>query len=102
MSSKSTRWMSALVATAGLVAATVMADEPPRPRTVSVTGQSEVAAEPDMAHVTLGVDSRKPTMAEARSEVTAAVDRVLALCRDLKIDPNAERGLAVRRGPSNG
>jgi hypothetical protein len=40
-----------------------------------------------MARVTLGVDSRKPTMAEARSEVTATVDRVLALCRDLKIDP---------------
>jgi uncharacterized protein YggE len=63
-----------------------MADEP-RPRTVSVTGQSEVAAEPDMARVSLGVDSRKPTMAEARAEVTATVDRVLALCRELKIDP---------------
>jgi uncharacterized protein YggE len=86
MSSKSPRWMTSLVAAATLVAATAMADEP-RPRTVSVTGQSEVAAEPDMARVTLGVDSRKPTMAEARAEVTAAVDRVLALCRDLKIDP---------------
>jgi hypothetical protein len=86
MSSKSLRWTTALVATATLFAATAMADEP-RPRTVSVTGQSEVGAEPDMARVTLGVDSRKPTMAEARSEVTATVDRVLALCRDLKIDP---------------
>jgi uncharacterized protein YggE len=65
---------------------TTMADEP-RPRTVSVTGQAEVSAEPDMARITLGVDSRKPTMAEARAEVTAAVDRVLALARDLKIDP---------------
>jgi uncharacterized protein YggE len=65
---------------------TAMADEP-RPRTVSVTGQAEVAAEPDMARVTLGVDSRKPTMAEARAEVTAVVDRVLALTRELKIDP---------------
>jgi uncharacterized protein YggE len=65
---------------------TAMADEP-RPRTVSVTGQAEVSAEPDMARVSLGVDSRKPTMAEARTEVTATVDRVLALCRDLKIDP---------------
>jgi hypothetical protein len=85
MSSKSTRWLTALVA-ATLVAATAMADEP-RPRTVSVTGQSEVAAEPDMARVTLGVDSRKPTMAEARAEVTATVDRMLALSRELKIDP---------------
>ena len=86
MSSKSTRWLTALTATAALCAATAMADEP-RPRTVSVTGQSEVAAEPDMARVTLGVDSRKPTMAEARAAVTATVDRVLALCRELKIDP---------------
>ena len=86
MSLKSPRWLTALVAIATLVAATAMADEP-RPRTVSVTGQSEVAAEPDMARVTLGVDSRKPTMAEARTEVTATVDRVLALCRELKIDP---------------
>jgi uncharacterized protein YggE len=86
MSSKSLRWMTALAATATLVAATAMADEP-RPRTVTVTGQAEVAAEPDMARVTLGVDSRKPTMAEARSEVTATVDRVLALCREHKVDP---------------
>jgi len=86
MSLKSPRLLTALVATATLVAATAMADEP-RPRTVSVTGQSEVAAEPDMARVTLGVDSRKPTMAEARTEVTATVDRVLALSRELKIDP---------------
>jgi len=86
MSLKSPRLLTALVATATLVAATAVADEP-RPRTVSVTGQSEVAAEPDMARVTLGVDSRKPTMAEARTEVTATVDRVLALSRELKIDP---------------
>jgi uncharacterized protein YggE len=52
-----------------------------------VTGQAEVSAEPDLARVSLGVDSHKPTMAEARTEVTATVDRVLALCRDLKIDP---------------
>jgi uncharacterized protein YggE len=57
------------------------------PRTVSVSGSGEVAAQPDMARVTLGIESRKPTMAAARSGVAATVDRVLALTRNLKIDP---------------
>ena len=57
------------------------------PRLVSVTGEGEVKAQPDMAYVTLGVEARKPTLAEARAEVTATVDRLLALTRDLRIDP---------------
>ena len=72
------------------------ADE--RPRSVSTTGQGEVSAQPDMARVTLGVDARRKTLAEARAEVTAAIDRLLALTRELKIDPryvNATR-LQVR------
>jgi len=66
--------------------APALADEG-RPRTASVTGQGEVTAQPDMARVTLGIEARRPALAEARSAVTAAVDRVLALTRDLKIDP---------------
>jgi hypothetical protein len=58
-----------------------------RPRTVSVSGSGEVAAEPDMAYVTLGIEARRPTLAEARADVSAAVDRVLKLTRDLRIDP---------------
>jgi uncharacterized protein YggE len=57
------------------------------PRTVSVGGSGEVAGQPDMARVTLGVESRKPTMAAARSDVAATVERVLTLTRNLKIDP---------------
>ena len=57
-----------------------------------------MSAQPDMARVTLGVDARRKTLAEARAEVTAAIDRLLALTRELKIDPryvNATR-LQVR------
>lgn len=86
MSSKSVLW-AAMIAVASTLSAAAMADDEPRPRAVSVTGQAEVPAEPDLARISLGVDSRKPTMAEARAEVTATVDRVLALCRELKIDP---------------
>lgn len=59
----------------------------PLPRLVSVSGEGEVKAQPDMAYVSLGVEARKPTLAEARTEVNAAVDRLLALTRDLKVDP---------------
>jgi uncharacterized protein YggE len=77
---------------AGLLAAALVqtgpanADEA-RPRTASVSGLGEVSAQPDMARITLGVEARRPTLAEARALVSATVDRVLALCRHLKIDP---------------
>ena len=63
----------------------VAAEAPPR--LVSVSGSGEVKAQPDMANVTLGVEARNPSLAEARAQVNATVDRVLALTRDLKIDP---------------
>jgi uncharacterized protein YggE len=56
-------------------------------RLVSVSGAGEVKAQPDMAYVTIGVESRKATVNEARAEVNATVERVLALTKDLKIDP---------------
>jgi uncharacterized protein len=80
-----TLWLASALA-AALVPLAAFADES-RPRTVSVSGAGEVAAEPDLAHVTLGVEARRPTMAEARAEVSAAVERVLALTRSLGIDP---------------
>jgi uncharacterized protein len=57
------------------------------PRLVSVTGTGEVRAQPDKANVTLGVEARNPSLAAARAEVNATVERILALTRDLKIDP---------------
>ena len=79
-------WLAPLLALA-LAPAAVHADDAARPRTVAVSGVGEVAAEPDMAYVTLGVEARKPTMTEARADVAKTVDRVLALTRDLRIDP---------------
>lgn len=78
-------WLLALSLVAAVPFAAQAADE--RPRTVSVSGSGEVAAEPDMAYVTLGIEARRPTLADARAEVSAAVDRVLRLTRDLRIDP---------------
>jgi uncharacterized protein YggE len=62
------------------------ADPVAPPRLVSVTGQGEVKAMPDMAYVSLGVEARRPALADAREQVTKAVERILALTRELGID----------------
>lgn len=81
-----TCWLAGVLA-ASLIPAAVVRAEDARPRTVSVSGQGEVKAEPDLARVTLGVEARRPSLAEARAEVSGTVDRVLALTRSLKVDP---------------
>jgi uncharacterized protein YggE len=91
-------WLAGLAAATCLYGASATAEEP-RPRTVNVTGAAELSAEPDIARVTLGVESRKPTMEAARADVAAAVDRVLALTRDLKIDPKNVNATRVQVQP---
>jgi len=90
-------WLAATLAVA-LVPCAALADGE-RPRTVSVSGSGEVAAEPDVAFVTLGVEARKPSMADARAEVAGTVDRVLALTRDLRIDPKLVNATRVQVQP---
>jgi len=59
------------------------AQQAEQPRTIGVSGQGEVRAEPDRATVTLGVESRKPKLEDARAAVAKTVDAVLKLTRDL-------------------
>lgn len=68
-------------------------------RTIGVSGQGEVRAEPDRATVTLGVESRKPKLEDARAAVAKTVDGVLKLTRDLKIDPKLVRSTRVNVQP---
>jgi uncharacterized protein YggE len=70
-----------------------------QPRTIGVGGQGEVRAEPDRAAVTLGVESRKPKLDDARAEVAKTVDAVLKLTRELKIDPKLVRSTRVNVQP---
>jgi hypothetical protein len=91
-------WLAALTALSIAPFAALAADDV-RPRTVSVSGMGEVAAEPDLARITLGVEARKPTLAEARAEVTATVERVLKLTRDLRIDPKHVNATRVQVQP---
>ena len=80
-------WMAVLVAASILAASGVATAAEAPQRLVSVTGSGEVQAQPDMAYVTLGIEARRPTLEQARSEVNAAVERVLALTRELRIEP---------------
>ena len=82
-----TPWFAVLVVASMLASTGVATAAEATLRLASVTGSGEVKAQPDMAYVTLGVEARRPTLAEARTEVNATVERVLALTRELKIDP---------------
>jgi uncharacterized protein YggE len=83
-----------LLATAG-----AHAQQPEQPRTIGVSGQGEVRAEPDRATVTLGVESRKPKLADARAEVAKTVDAVLKLTKDLKVDQKLVRATRINVQP---
>jgi uncharacterized protein len=91
-------WLAMVLVASCLSGAAALADEP-RPRTVNVSGMAEVSAEPDIARVSLGVEARRPSLADARAEVVAAVDRVLALTRDLKIDPKNVNATRIQVQP---
>jgi uncharacterized protein YggE len=91
-------WFATVLSAAFISLPAFAADEA-RPRTVNVSGAGEVAAQPDLAHVTLGVEARKPALADARSEVSATVERVLALCKSLGIDPKRVNATRVQIQP---
>lgn len=91
-------WLTGLIALSLVPFAAAVAEDA-RPRTVNVSGMGEVAAEPDLARIVLGVEARKPTLAEARTEVNAAVERVLKLTRDLRIDPKHVNATRVQVQP---
>lgn len=91
--------LSTTAACALLVSAWAAGAEAERPRTISVSGQGEIQAEPDRAVLTLGVESRKPKMDEARAEVTKTVEAVMKLTRELKIDQKYVRATRINVQP---
>src|SRR5687768_6387543 len=91
--------LSAAVACALLASAVVQGAEAERPRTISVSGQGEIQAEPDRAVLSLGVEARKLKMEDARAEVTKTVEAVMKLTRDLKIDPKYVRTTRISVQP---
>lgn len=62
---------------------TSVAEEPDETsRFISVSGTGEARAEPDIATLTLGVETRAETVAAARADAARAADAVIAALRD--------------------
>ena len=61
------------------------ADNGPDIRTVTVSGNARINAEPDMASVRLGVEERRPELDGARSAVNGVVSSFLKLTEDMGI-----------------
>jgi uncharacterized protein YggE len=91
--------LPACIAAGVLLLSTGAGAQQANPRTVTVNGQGEVRAEPDRATVTLGVESRKPKLEDARAEVAKTVDAVLKLTRELKVDPKLVRATRINVQP---
>lgn len=68
-------------------------------RSINVSGQGEVKADPDRALVTLGIESRKPKMEDARNDVAKTIDAVLKLTREMKIEPKFVRTTRINIQP---
>lgn len=84
-----------------LVAATpIVSAQGNESRVLSVSGRGEVSAQPDIAFVNLGIEAINPSMELARKAVVETVDRVLALCRDLGIDPKMVNATRIQVQPS--
>lgn len=95
----STLVLAGIVAGVLLPGAGASAQQMEQPRTIGVNGQGEVRAEPDRATVTLGVESRKPKLDDARAEVAKTVEAVLKLTRDLKVDPKLVQSTRINVQP---
>lgn len=65
------------VLTALAVTAPLAAQEAPRPATITVTGEGRISSRPDMATVTLGVETAGESANTALAENTAATGRVI-------------------------
>ncbi len=68
-------------------------------RTLSVTGEGEATATPDMATVSLGVSAEAATAADATDQTSAAMTDVLAKLATLGIDPADVQTSGLRLSP---
>ncbi len=92
-------YTKALLVAAVMSASALAHAAEPAPRTVTVSGQGEIHAEPDRAVINLGIESRKPKLEDARAEVAKAVEAALKLTRDLKIDQKYVRATRINVQP---
>ena len=75
-----------------LAAAPAAAQERTLTRSVTAEGTGRVEVVPDIARLHFGVSARRPTVAEARDEVAAGVEKIIGLARRMGI---ADRNIAT-------
>ena len=92
---RATKWVSTICA--ALLPALSMAGE--TTRLVTVDGQGSVRAQPDIAHVTLAIQSRNTVVSEARDHAVDITRRFLSLCEDLDIDEDRIHTSALNINP---
>jgi len=68
-------------------------------RSVSVSGQGKVVAEPDRATLVLGAETHRPQLDVARKEVGRIMESLLALTRELKLDQKLVRSTRLNVQP---
>jgi uncharacterized protein YggE len=84
-----TSMMKPLIALALFVGAVAMSDaqgERPEPRSIVVTGNGTVRADPDVAYVRLGVSSRAANAKAAQEQTNAAISKFYAALDALRIE----------------
>ncbi len=62
-----------------------VAAQSPAPGTITVRGLGEASGAPDVAYVSLGVDTRNASLSEAMSEANSVMDAVIEAVRGLEI-----------------
>ena len=101
MMSRQGIWLAGVVIASCLYGVGATAEEP-RPRTVNVSGMAEVSAEPDIARITLGVESRKPkARAKARRVPRAKSLRLLARALKPRLELRPRRATQADRRPGS-
>lgn len=78
--------LSALIVAAALALAPAAHATEEKPRTITITGEGEVTAAPDIAYVDMGVVSEGKTAAEALAANTAAMEKVFEGLEEAGID----------------
>ena len=77
---------AALLFAVSCAAPQAVAENEAAPRTLSVTGEGEARAAPDLAIVTIGVQTDGATAAEALSQNTAAMNATIAKLKSLDVE----------------
>lgn len=89
---------SSLFATVALVALPALAEDGPPP-TISVTGEGRVEARPDMATLSLGVQTDADTAAAAMAENSARLSAVIERLAAVGIEPRDIQTSGLSLGP---